>query len=372
VIDGVETAGFMAMKGSGYYSKVTVSAREAIDAATPWVLEAVDRLPLDGDGALRVADLGCADGGTSIGLWHRVLRALRKRVPGRAIEIVYTDLPKTDFSQLFRMLHGQTDIESYYGQIPDVYPFASATSFHEAIFPPESLHLAFSAHALHYVSNVPCPIAEHVHMVGAAETERAAYEETGRLEWERLLALRAKELVPGGRLCMLAFGIDQDGHHIGDTGGVSVFDTFNTLWRQLADEDVISRDEYLRTNFPQVFRTTEQFTAPLHDETSDVWSAGLRLENIEWRTQECPFARSFEEHRDPERFAREYVPTLRSWSEPTFANGLSDRSPDERLAVLDEFYRRYRQCVAKDPEGHRMDLVDSLITCVKVRSPPPL
>jgi hypothetical protein len=66
VTTGAETAGFMAMKGSGYYSKVTVSAREAIDAATPWVLEAVDRLPLDDDGPpVRVADLGCADGGTS-------------------------------------------------------------------------------------------------------------------------------------------------------------------------------------------------------------------------------------------------------------------------------------------------------------------
>ncbi|HKY77832.1 MAG TPA: SAM-dependent methyltransferase, partial [Acidimicrobiia bacterium] len=238
---GAETAGFMAMKGSGYYSKVTVSARQAIDAATPWVLEVVDRLPLDDDGPpVRVADLGCADGGTSIGLWHRVLSALRQQVPGRAIEIVYTDLPKNDFSQLFRMLHGQTEIESYYGQIPDVYPFASATSFHEAIFPPASVHLAFSAHANHYISKVPCPIAEHVHMVGATEAERAAYEDAGRVEWERLLALRARELVPGGRLCMMSFGIDDNGHHIGHTGGVRVFDTFNTLWRQLADEGVIS------------------------------------------------------------------------------------------------------------------------------------
>jgi hypothetical protein len=367
VTDAVETARFMAMKGAGYYSKVTVSARDAIDAATPSVIEAVHRLPIGDDGSpVRVADLGCADGGTSIGLWHQVLTALRQRVPGRAIEIVYTDLPQNDFSQLFRMLHGQTDIESYYGKIPNIYPFASATSFHQAIFPPSSLHLAFSAHASHYISKVPCPISEHVHMVGATEAERAAYEQTGSLEWERLLGLRARELVPGGRLCMLSFGIDEDGHYVGHTGGVSVFDTFNTLWRQLADEGGITHDEYLRTNFPQVFRTTEQFTAPLHDEKSDVRAAGLRLESIEWRIQECPFARSFKEHRDPERFAREYVPTLRSWSEPTFANGLSpDRSPHERLAVLDGFYGRYGQLVAKDPEGHKMDLVDILMTCVR-------
>jgi hypothetical protein len=204
-------------------------------------------------------------------------------------------------------------------------------------------------------------------MVGARGAERAAYEETGRLEWERLLVLRARELVPGGRLCMLSFGIDDDGRYVGHTGGVSVFDTLNALWRQLVDEGLLTEDEYRRTNFPQVFRTTAQFTSGLLDQKGDVWAAGLRLESIERRIQECPFARSFEEHRDPDRFAREYVPTLRSWSEPTFANGLSpDRPPHERLAVLDEFYGRYRQLVAKDPEGHRMDLVDIAMTCVRI------
>jgi len=371
VTDGGETAGFMAMKGAGYYSKVTVSAREAIDAGTPWVLEAVDRLPLDDDGRpVRVADFGCADGGTSVAFWRRVLLALRRRVADRPIEIFYTDLPQNDFNQLFRMLHGQTDIDSYYGHIPGIYPFASATSFHQAILPPASLHLGFSAHASHYVSRVPCPISGHVHMVGATGGERAAYEETGRLEWERLLVLRARELVPGGRLCLLSFGIDEDGHYVGHTGGVSVFDTLNTLWRRLADEGVITEAEYRRTNFPQVFRTREQFTAALLDEESEVWAAGLRLESMERRIQACPFARSFAEHRDPDRFAREYVPTLRSWSEPTFANGLaSDRSPQERLAVLDEFYGRYRQVVAQDPEGHRLDLVDFVMTCVKAEEP---
>ena len=53
------------------------------------------------------------------------------------------------------MIHGQTDTKSYYGEIPDVYPFASGTSFHQAIFPRESLDLAFSATASHYISKVP-------------------------------------------------------------------------------------------------------------------------------------------------------------------------------------------------------------------------
>ena len=226
-------------------------------------------------------------------MWRRALAHQRAREPARAIEIVYADLPRNDFSQLFRMIHGQTDIASYYGEIPDVYPFASGTSFHQAIFPRESLDLAFSATASHYISKVPGNIANHVHMVGAAPEERRAWEEAGRIEWERLLHLRARELVKGGRLVFLNFGIDGEGRYLGRTGGVSMFDTFNELWAELAGEGMITRAEYEATNFPQVYRTAEEFTAPLRDRASQVYRGGLRLEHVEERHLVCPYARAF-------------------------------------------------------------------------------
>jgi indole-3-acetate O-methyltransferase len=362
-----ETAGFMAMKGAGYYSRATTGARDVINEAAPLIMAAVDRIPRNEAGrAFRCADLGCADGGTSVEMWRRVLAHQRAREPARPIEIVYADLPRNDFSQLFRMIHGQTDIESYYGEIPDVYPFASGTSFHQAIFPRESLDLVFSATASHYISKVPGNIADHVHMVGASGEERRAYEEAGRTEWERLLHLRARELVQGGRLVFLNFGIDEKGRYLGHTGGVSMFDTFNTLWRELAGEGVITRAEYENTNFPQVYRTAEQFTAPLRDTASQVYRSGLRLEHVESRHLVCPFARAFEQHKDAERFAREYIPTLRSWSEPTFASGLAaERTADERARILDEFYGRYERLVAKSPAGHGMDYIHIHMVCAK-------
>jgi len=362
-----ETAGYMAMKGAGYYSRATTGARDVIDQALPLILAAVDRIPRNDTGRpFRCVDLGCADGGTSVAMWRRVLGHLRVREPGRPIEIVYADLPRNDFSQLFRMIHGQTDVVSYYGEIPDVYPFASGTSFHQAILPGESLDLAFSATASHYISKVPGNIADHVHMVGAGDAERHAYEEAGRIEWERLLELRARELVPGGRLVFLNFGIDEEGRYLGHTGGVSMFDTFNELWRGLADEGVISRPEYANTNFPQVYRTVEQFTAPLRDRASKVYRSGLRLEHVESRHLVCPYAAAFAQHKDAERFAREYIPTLRSWSEPTFASGLApEHTADERARILDEFYGRYERLVANSPAGHGMDYIHIHMVCAK-------
>jgi hypothetical protein len=362
-----ETAGFMAMKGAGYYSKATTGARDVINAAIPLIEAAVDRMGLKDDGsAFRAADMGCADGGTSVGMWTQVLGHVRQQYPSRPIEMFYCDLPRNDFSQVFRMIHGQTDIQSYYGQIPDVYPFASGTSFHQAIFPRESLNLAFSATASHYISKVPCNISNHVHMVGASGDERRAYEETGRVEWERLLALRARELVKGGRLCYLNFGIDKQGRYLGHSGGVSMFDTFDRLWRGLVDDGIITEAEYAVTNFPQVYRTAEQFTAPLMDKSSPVYQAGLRLEHVEERHLVCPYVKAFEEHRDPVRFAHDYIPTLRSWSEPTFASGLSaDRPFEERARILDEYFGRYEKLVAADPRGHGMDYVHIHLICVK-------
>jgi hypothetical protein len=360
------TAAFMAMKGSGYYSKATTGARIAINGATHLVLEAVERMDIADERApFRVADFGAADGGTSVDLWRSVLKHVRQRVPNRPIEMVYTDLPRNDFSQLFRMIHGQTDITSYYGEINDLYVFAAGTSFFEAIFPKRSLSLGFSAAASHYLSRCPCNITNHVHMVGANKAERAAYQEQGRIDWETMLLGRSRELSLGGRLCLFNFGIDEADRYLGNTGGVNMFDTFDQLWRGLAEDGIITNEEYEQTNFPQCYRTLEQFVKPLTHSSSEVYTSGLRLKHVETRVVRCPYAEAFEHHCDAKMFAHNYVPTLRSWSEPTFASGLSPtRSSEERARIIDEFYERYEQRVANHPQGHGMDYVYIFLTCV--------
>jgi hypothetical protein len=359
------TATFMAMKGSGYYSKATAGARDTINQATHLVLEAIARLTLaDGQAPLRVADFGAADGGTSVDMWRSALMDLRRRAPRRPIEICYTDLPRNDFAQLFRMIHGQTEIDSYYKQIDNLYVFASGTSFHDAIFPPRTLHLGFSATASHYLSRTPRTISNHVHMVGASGAERDAYIDQGRIDWEAMLSARSRELCEGARLCLFNFGIDEAGRYLGSTGGVSMFDTFNELWRGLADDGIITPEEYVNTNFPQCYRTIDQFVAPLTGSSSPVYRAGLRLEHIETRVVRCPYARDFEQHGDAKKFAQSYVPTLRSWSEPTFSAGLApSRVPAERQEIIDEFYSRYERLVAAHPRGHAMDYVHVYMTC---------
>lgn len=358
----------VAMKGAGYYSKSTAGAKDVIDNATPMVLDAAAALPLPDDGRpITVADMGCADGGTSMEMIGKVLRALRRRAPATPIQMVYTDLPRNDFSQLFQNVHGLTDLESPLLDIPEVYVFASGTTFHKGIFPPGSLHLGFSATASHYISEKPCTIPDHVHMVGASGEVRAAYEAQGARDLKAMMLQRARELVSGGRLALFNFGIDEAGRYLGNTGGVSMFDTFNELWRDLAGQGAISQDEYRNTNFAQCYRTVDQFCAPLTDEESPVYRAGLRLGHVETRVVRCPYERDFAGHGDAARFAAEYIPTLRSWSEHTFMAGLSpERTAAERQSVVDRFYDSYEDRVRRKPEGHAMDYVHIYLVCEKI------
>jgi len=362
------TAGFMSMKGGGYYSKATIGAKHTIDRATHLILEAIERMdPADDGTPFTMSDMGCADGGTSVSMVGTVLKEVRRRVPSRPLQMVYTDLPRNDFSQVFQNIHGQTDIETYIDEIDDLYVFASATSFHKPIFPAGTLNLGFSATASHYISEKPGVISDHVHMVGASGAEREAYVEQGRLDWERMLLNRARDLAPGGRLALFNFGIDEEGRYLGSTGGADMFDTFSRLCADLRDQGVITAEEFVNTNFPQSYRTVEQFTAPFRDTANPVYQAGLRMEHVETRVVACPFAVDFKEHGDAARFAHEYIPTLRSWSEATFASGLSTARPvEERQAIIDRFYDSYEALVRGAPDGHAMDYVHCYLIIEKV------
>ena len=158
-----------------------------MDNAAELVLGAIDRMP-EGAGSFRATDMGAADGGTSLDMWGRALAHLRGRTD-RPVELIYTDLPKNDFSQVFQQVHGLTGQRTYQQDVPGVYVMASGTSFHEGIVPPGTLDLGFSATASHYITAVPCAIPDHVHMVGATDAVRAAFSEDA----EDLEAFRVRE-----------------------------------------------------------------------------------------------------------------------------------------------------------------------------------
>jgi indole-3-acetate O-methyltransferase len=101
-----------------------------------------------------------------------------------------------------------------------------------------------------------------------------------------------------------------------------------------------------------------------------VHRAGLRLESAETRIVRCPYRAAFEEHGDVDRFAEDYVPTLRSWSETVFFNSLDLARPlAERRAIIDDFYASYVDRVRGAPDGHAMDYVHVYMVVTKIGDP---
>ena len=151
------------MWGGGYYSTATKGAKSVIDGAAPLVLDAIRRMPETGTAdPFTLADMGCADGGTSIDLMRQAITAVRARWPQRPITVVYTDQPRNDYNSLFHLIHGLTPISTYLDEIENLYVLASATSFFRQILPTATLNLGFSATAMHWLSHKPCDIKDHV------------------------------------------------------------------------------------------------------------------------------------------------------------------------------------------------------------------
>ena len=364
-----DSAPVIAMRGAGYYSDNTVGAKTVIDAAGELVAEALAGMDLSSSHEpFAVADFGAADGGTSLDLMRRISATVRSAAPARPITITYTDLPHNDFSVLFRRLQGLLGAGEALplAREPNLYTFASGTSFYDQIFPDGTLSLGFSATAMHWLSARPGPIADHVQAVGATGAERDLFRRQAMTDWETILLARARELVRGGKLVLANFCEDEQGRYLGGTGGVDMFDTFAKHWRNLMKKGRITEAEYRDGNLQQFYKTVDEFTAPFRDAGSSVRRAGLVLDHVSTRVTGCPFAAAFRNHGNAEAFAQSYLPTLRSWTESTFFSALDPkRPPSERQAIVDCFYAAYEADVAGAPEGHGMDYVHCFMVISK-------
>ncbi len=356
------------MSGGGAYSLATKGAGDVITLAADLVLNAVEAMKLPPElPVFQMLDMGCADGGTSLGMIGKVIERVEKTCPDAVFNIIYTDQPRNDFNALVQMIHGLGPFESYLERFQNVRPLFSASSFYLPICPPNSVNLGFSATAMHWLRQKPCDLENHVHMVGATGDALVKFAEQGKRDWERILLNRSKELVSGGRLVLVNFGRDEEGRYLGNTFGVNMFDTFNEIWNEFLENGRISREEYVRMTLPQYYNTVEEFSAPLTDPASPVYQSGLRLVDVHTRIVPCPFAEEFKTHGNVKRFASAYIPTIRSWNQSIFLGALDESRPlEERQELIESYYGTYHQRVLDAPEGHGMDYVHAYLIVEKI------
>ena len=361
--------------GSSLYSLATKGCFDVINNATPLVLNCIDELIQHrnnlklSDSPFNIADFGTADGGTSIPLMHKIISKIRddeyhKHTP---IQILYEDQASNDWNSLFNNVQNrnnnkiQINANEYFTeQFDNIFVLISGSSFYEQCFVSNSIDFIFSSTAFHWLSSIPSNIPNALHsvMLSSDEDIFQKYSKQAANDWNMILFHRSNELKSYGKMVIINFCVDEHGQYLGNTfmdkqETINMHRLFCDLWSDLCDDN----DEFLRTNFANHYRTLDEMSC------FDTNTIPLTLTQIFCEVVPCPFYTDFinmsiHNSQTAEEYAANYLPTLRTWSNSTFINGLKEsRIKEEKQQIVDRFFDCYLKQIAEHPEKHRMDYV---------------
>jgi hypothetical protein len=332
------------MEGHGFYDQHSLAQHSAGALGLPLLRRAVEAVAtLDTEpGPLLIADLGAAGGRNEFAPMAVAIDDLRAHGIDSPIVVVHTDIPTNDFSTLFENL--EHDPASYL-KAADVFAFAAGRSFYERIFPASSTTLGWSAIAVHWLSEVPTPIVDHVYCAFATGPTREAFARQSAADWQAFLEARTAELRIGGQLVVVGGAATDDG----TSGAEALMDALNDALHDAVDNGTITDDEYRQMTVPTWNRTAAEFAAPF--QPGDIAAVpGLSL--LEQSLAEVPdqYLAAYRASGDADGFADAVTTFLRAFTEPSIVETL-DRPPADRAAIADSIYGDVQHRVRAEPES---------------------
>lgn len=374
-------------KGEGVYSLATQGCFDVINNAKEVVLnqfeEAIRKHGFSDacKEPVVLCDFGAADGGTSLELWNDVIAKCQSILPDTEIEMKYEDQPNADFQSLFYYTKGLIRVpgrteKTYLEKVGSEKVFVSAigTSFYEQCLPSASLTFGFSSTAMHWLSktpklNLPSGIVHHTQAKDARIESTWAKQAAD--DWEAILLVRAAEMREGGRIVLVNFVVDNSGQCLGNTRDVPrcMFDEMSVHWKSMMEDGLITKEEYDRTQILNYYRSIQELTAPLLNEESKVYKAGLRLETASTFVTPCPYRANWLQCKeDAKRHGESLVMTMRTWSNSSFASSLEKtRGANDSKRICDEFYSRFARAISENPSEYGMDYVHGIVSIRKCK-----
>jgi hypothetical protein len=327
------------MMGHGVYGRHSLAQHSAGGFGLPG-LERAARAAARARGAepVVVADLGAAGGRNELQPMTVAIETLRDAGVTAPITVVHTDIPTNDFSALFETVEHDPDT---YLRLDDVYTLAAGRSFYGRIFPSESLTLAWSAIAVHWISRVPMPIHGHVYSAFATGEVRDAFREQSAADWRVFLESRAAELRPGAEMVVVG-GANQDD---GLSGAEALMDALDAAIRAEVASGALTQDEYDRMSIPTWNRTLAEFTAPFQGD-----DLGLTLLESELDFAPDAYLAAYREDHDAQKFGTAVSGFLRAFTEPSLFGGLA-RAAGAASTIANRVYARVAEAAAADPEA---------------------
>lgn len=322
--------------GKGLYSAGTLGQFEVLSNITDALMEALEVVTsadsFKNDPYLSICDFGTADAGTSLPVLNKIVDRAKEKDPEKDVMIQYEDQPTNEWRSVFAHVTGKNPVmgvkRTYLQAFPTgVYVSAVGRSFYDQCLPAKSLHMGFASTAMHWLSAHPGTFpdgAMHHTQVTAGDPSLLPFFKQAAADWEKILLARAPELKPGGRLLIQNFCVDESGQSLGKTNTIQkvLYDEKLKCWTAMASEGLITQEELARTAFPNYYRTVEEHCAPLKDETSPVFKAGLRLVSCHTKVTGCYFRA--QRLADPDykaksaiEYGRDAAVGARTWSNAT-------------------------------------------------------
>ncbi|XP_047058913.1 probable jasmonic acid carboxyl methyltransferase 2 [Lolium rigidum] len=220
-----------------------------------------------------IADLGCSSGPNALVLVSIAVKAIHSyciqfQRPPPEVCVLLNDLPDNDFNTVVKSL------VKLHSNDPVVVTGVSSGSFYERLFTSGSLHLVCSSNSLHWLSKAPEVLTSNqisaYGMDAYARRESLpmvleAYGQQFRKDFTLFLELRAKELVPGGRMVVSLPGRRSD----------ELASKFSHIWeaiaqilRVMASEGVISKLKFESFYVPMYAPSDEELREIIQEEGS--------------------------------------------------------------------------------------------------------
>lgn len=274
-----------------------------------------------------IADYGASTGHNSLLPICAAIAVLRKRSrTDHSALVVHTDVPENDFTALFRTL--AEDPDTYLGKDAAAFASAIGRSFYSQILPSSSVHLGWSAWAVHWLSRVPAPIPDHVHVGYSRDASvRAAYARQAAQDWQEFIAFRARELRRGGRLVVMTTAVDDDG----EIGYRPLFSALLDTIDELVADRLLTTDEVYRMAIPIVGRREADFLAPFAPKGR---FEQLEIEHLEVFDAGDRFWQQYQVDGNAETFGAQWASFCRAAVFPTLAGVLAEGAADPRSDEL--------------------------------------
>jgi hypothetical protein len=326
------------MESDGAYNRHAAIQAAGNALALLHAREAARRVEIErGKEPIIIADYGSSHGKNSLAPMRTIIETLRSRVGAdRPIMVCHIDLPVNDFNALFKTL--ESDTGSYARDALNVFACGIGRSFFQNVLPPASVHFGWSAYAAQWLSCIPAASVDHHWFACLNAPARAIYEQQAAQDWQSFLALRAKELRPGGRLVVVCPGVGS---------AQAIADHADAVIAGMVKEGVIGAKERARMVIACWLRLKHEYLAPFQ---RDGRFSDLTVEDCESTPQADAAWEQYQRDGDAEALATKHAAFFRATFLPTLAAAL-DRGDDPavRAAFGDRLERGLRQRLLREP-----------------------